>query len=396
MPPAGGLLPPSSSLPPLRTLEGLAEKQLFTALDNLTRLYCPLSFYLKPLDKKLAEVTLADSGYSSGTEEDDADDDPLTAIRADGFERSFAERWLTGFMARAEMLDCFDSEESRERAVDQASCVLESFHCNAAKDEQKGEELADYVREFSFDVAPLHSSEEGRQTTIGVKLNDGLAGQKSDEADDVGLQSWSAAIVFCQLMCADPERFGISKQNVSSYTRIIELGAGTGLVSLVLARLLPHFGADNATIIATDYHPAVLENLRANIDTNFPTSHPGAVEAALLDWSRPSRDPPFHLPADFLFATDVVYAPEHALWLRDCASGLLAPGGVFWLVVAMRSTGRFEGVSDTLRTPFAAEDGPESQDGRRLRILHEERLDKRKGLGRGDENGYILLRIGWV
>ncbi len=37
-------------------------------------------------------------------------------------------------------------------------------------------------------------------------------------------------------------------------------------------------------------------------------------------------NPPLDKPADMLIAADVVYAPEHAAWLRDCASRLLASG----------------------------------------------------------------------
>lgn len=391
MRPVGCPLTPSSSLPPLRTVDALSEAQVFDALQGLTRLYCPLSFHLEPSRKKPVDESLVDSGYTSGAEDDD-DEQALTALHADGFERSFAERWLTGFISRSEELSCFSSDEARERAVEEASCVLESFHSNAAEEEQKQEELAYYAREFSFEV----NASEGQGQKINVRLNDGLAGQDSDQPDDVGLQSWGASIVFSQLLCAEPERFGLSKATLSSSSRIIDLGAGTGIVSLVLGYLLPQIGVTNSTVIATDYHPAVLDNLRANIAANFSSPVSEGIEAALLDWSVPSREAPLHLPADVLFATDVVYAPEHAVWLRDCATGFLAPEGVFWLLATVRDTGRFDGVSDTVGAAFAADDRPRGVDGRRLTILNEGRLEKRNGIGRGDESGYKLFRIGWA
>ena len=52
----------------------------------------------------------------------------------------------------------------------------------------------------------------------------------------------------------------------------MELGAGTGLVSLALARLLPQLGVHDAKVVATDYDDAVLENLRANITANFSSA----------------------------------------------------------------------------------------------------------------------------
>jgi hypothetical protein len=84
------------------------------------------------------------------------------------------------------------------------------------------------------------------------------------------------------------------------------------------------------------------------------------------------------------------------VWLRDCATGLLAPEGIFWLIATVRDTGRFDGVSDTVGAAFAAEDRPVAGDGRRLTILNEERLEKRNGIGRGDEIAYKLFRIGWA
>ena len=392
MRPASSPLPPSSSLPPLRTLDSLTGDTIFDAIRNLSRIYCPLSFHLEePHSKKPVDEPLVDSGYTSGSEDDKGD--ALTALRADGFERSFAERWLTGFLARAEELSCLTSDEARERAVEDASCVLESFYTNSAEDEQKQEELADYVREFTFDVR-IPGRGQGKE--INFRLNDGLAGQNPEEPDDVGLQSWGASVVISNIMCAEPDRFGFSRGALGPSPRIIDLGAGTGLVSLVLAQLLPQLGISGSTVIATDYHPAVLENLRANVAANSCLSSPGRLEVAALDWSAPTHEAPLDKPADVLLATDVVYAAEHAVWLRDCATGLLAPEGIFWLIATVRDTGRFDGVSDTVVPAFAAEDRPVAGDGRRLTILNEERLEKRNGIGRGDESGYKIFRIGWA
>ncbi|RBQ65370.1 hypothetical protein VDGD_21718 [Verticillium dahliae] len=97
-----------------------------------------------------------------------------------------------------------------------------------------------------------------------------------------------------------------------------------------------------------------------------------------------------------LIAADVVYAPEHATWLRDCATALLSPSGVFWLFITVRQKGRFNGVSDTVEASFEARDRPTGADGRQLTILHAEDHGKTKGVGRGDESGYKLFRIGWA
>ena len=91
----------------------------------------------------------------------------------------------------------------------------------------------------------------------------------------------------------------------------------------------------------------------------------------------------------------MVYEAEHAVWLRDCAAKLLAPAGIFWLVATVRTSGRFVGIMDSVEAAFAAEACPKADDGRVLTIFEVERLERCKGIGRGDESGYKLFRIGW-
>ncbi|KAM0329468.1 hypothetical protein ACHAQA_004777 [Verticillium albo-atrum] len=419
MEPAGCPLPPSSSLPPLRLLDTLTEYQIFASLTNLSALYCPLttSFGLTldhqthSHDSKSSSHTSAlnpvDSGYTSATEDDEdcpeSAEQRLAALRMDDYERSFTERWLTRFIARAAELPCLSLEETLERALEQATYILESFYTTPTDDDQGDQGFA---RDFSFDVS--HSVLDTKKPTVMVRLNDGLSGRDSADPDDVGLQSWGASIVLSSLLCAEPARFGLTKTALGPAPRIIELGAGTGLISLVLGSLLPHLAIPSSTVIATDYHPAVLANLSANIAANFPPSpssssspsisrnNPPPVDTALLDWSSPSRAPPLDKQADMLIATDVVYAADHAVWLRDCAATLLSPAGVFWLFATVRQKRQFNGVSETVEAAFGAEDRPRARDGRRLTILGAETHEKTRGVGRGDESGYKLYRIGWA
>lgn len=394
MRPVGCPLSPSSSLPPLAKLSHFTELQIFSALESLATVYCPLPVSLASTQKPSHSLSLTDSGYTSG--EDGEGSNPkdlehgLATLRADVYERAFAERWLTGFIARADELPCLLSEESRERAVDEASCVLESFYSNPADDAELDEDHAVFTRDFTFRLC------DDEERPIEIKLNDGLAGTNSEDADDVGLQSWGASIVLSQLMCTSPATLNLTHAFLRDSPRIIELGAGTGLVSLVLGALLPRLQLRNATVIATDYHPAVLANLRSNVTLNFPSETSKAVETAVLDWSAPRFDSPLDKEADMLIAADVVYAPEHATWLRDCATQLLAPNGIFWMLVTVRENGKFEGIKDTVEPAFADQGRPVGKDGRQLTILQSEKLEKQRGIGRGDESGYKLLRIGWA
>ncbi|KAI0010935.1 methyltransferase [Xylariaceae sp. FL0662B] len=391
------LLPPTSSLPSLRSPESLIEEQVSTALRNLHALYSPLprklAFRSRPKTRKLlsnSPTPLADSGYASENEGSvDGDDleDVLAGLHADTFERNFAVRWLTGFIARAEEF-CLSSEDVRQAFIEDAASVLASLSDPAEEEEEEAE--AGLSRHFAFDVP---GDAKGTPTSkLEVQLNDDpLTGA---DHTDVGLQTWGASIVVSELLCATPARFGLTRALLGRAPRIVELGAGTGLVSLALGKLLPRLSIDDATVVATEYHPAVLANLRANIATNFPerccSSSP--VRACLLDWAEPTLD----APADMLVATDVVYAPEHAAMLRDCATRLLAPHGVFWLVATVRTSGKFEGISDTVEPAFAADGGPRGPDGRVLAILQREVFQKKSGVGRTDESGYKVFRIGWA
>ncbi|KAH8900246.1 putative S-adenosylmethionine-dependent methyltransferase [Thozetella sp. PMI_491] len=383
------LVPPSACLPSLRRVEDLTEEKIAHALRNLHQIYCPLPNLLDFAAHAKHSAQAVDSGYAS---EDDGDDEELAnraeALRADAIERGFAERWLTGFVGRAEELPL--DEETCQRFVDDACLVLSSLagreDVDTAEDRDPG-----MKREFAFAL-------EGQdQVKIKAVLHD-TPMQMGDDHTDVGLQTWGASVVLSEILCNSPHSFGLDATMLDANSRVVELGAGTGLVSLVLSSLLPHTMEKCPSVVATDYHPTVLRNLDANIAAHLATQEPAApVSACLLDWSAPSRAPPLDMPAKMLIAADVVYALEHAVWLRDCAGCLLAPDGVFWLMVSVRPNGKFEGIGDTVEAAFAdIQACPAAEDGRVLKILDMERVKYRRGVGRADEVGYKLFRIGWA
>ena len=439
-------LAPTSILPPLGTLQRASAREIFGLLDRLSSVYCPLPAPLPlplPLPLTLDDVPapsglhaaskaysapgpdhVVDSGYTSETEgsssvggEDEEDggggggslpgavaqdaSTRIAGLRADPFERSFADRWLAGFLARATTLHSLVELDLCDRAVDQAAYVLESLLAGGAEEPQQQQGgtgsaagSSDFTHDFSFELPAGVSADGSDAGPVTVSLRDRIAGADSGkDHDDVGLQLWGSSVVFSDLICSSPARFSLDKPSLGPGARIIELGAGTGLVSLVLGTLLPRLGVLGPRVIATDYHPAVLDLLKTNITA---LGDDPAVETALLDWSATTLAPPFDERAKVLLAADVVYAPEHATLLRDCATRLLAPDGVFWMLNAVRRNGRFEGVDSTVETAFAAADRPAGPDGRVLGILSSERLEKRKGIGRGDESGYRLFQIGWV
>ncbi|KAI0872369.1 hypothetical protein GGS24DRAFT_18309 [Hypoxylon argillaceum] len=405
MSPARRPLPPSSSLPPLRSLFDQTEASILSVLSGLHSLYCPLPTS-KAFESSSAHKDLpipADSGYASDNDETLGKDEEGLELRDDPYERTLAERWVTGFLGHVEELACFESDEARQLAIDKASTVLTSFFNEDEEDTEDTEITRDYHFTLGSDCRDIERDGESTDSqSITVQLTDGLAGRDNADHTDVGLQSWGAAFIFTDLMCAIPARLNFTHDALGLKPRIVELGAGTGLVGIALGKILPRLGVLAPTIIATDFHPTVLANLQANILKNFPVLGKDkspispAIQAAPLDWETPDLSPPLDEQADVLVATDVIYSSEHAVWLRDCAARMLKPDGVFWLMLTVRTTGKFEGIRETVRASFNGRDGLRNPHGCVLTILDEECFARPSGIGRGDESEYRLFRIGWA
>jgi predicted nicotinamide N-methyase len=86
-------------------------------------------------------------------------------------------------------------------------------------------------------------------------------------------------------------------------TRILELGAGTGLVGLVAARL----GAD---VRMTDGDAGVVETLQRNVEIN---EMGGKVRCAVRRWAGPRECP--EEKVDWVLGADVTYDQEAIPWL---------------------------------------------------------------------------------
>ncbi|KAI1790969.1 S-adenosyl-L-methionine-dependent methyltransferase, partial [Ganoderma leucocontextum] len=390
---------PTSSLPPLPRLATYTPAQLTAAIDNLRAIYYPPTLAALPQPKALPkhlvhDTSVPDSGYASAEGEDDSDDEydseeetlDIDVLRSDTFEREFTIRWLTGFTARSDSwvyaADCSEDEsDSRAALVDAAASLLGSF---AGEDEEEA-----VTRTFTFPTRFGSFAVEA----VHVELND--APLLSDDHTSVGLQSWGSSIRLAERMCLDPGAFSLARGQ-----RILELGAGTGLLSIAAAKLLARPDSESGpgvTVVATDYHPHVLDNLRDNVSTNFPSSpspHP-FVEVLPLDWQNPVYEGPLSDKFDVILAADVVYHPDHTRWIKACVGHLLEANGLFWLIIPVRPTGRHEGMSDTVDAIFPHWSSGKG-DGRALAILSVEEMGKQDGVGRADEGGYKLYKIGWA
>ncbi|KAJ3972283.1 hypothetical protein EV361DRAFT_823818, partial [Lentinula raphanica] len=469
------LCAPTACLPSLSNpklpLSLFSSTQLQDSLGKLLELYAPqpqpprsalppkLILPTRKHRQVIHDESVPDSGYASAEEEDDDcdfeeeeellvsdhndsndpnDDDQVDSdiLRADPLERAFALKWLTNFIARSDewVSSARDSEEEEEEAERRAEAVASATNLLSILlgDDQEEPTDVSLTRSFRFS---LSDGQEPR--IIEVELND--APLSDADHTCVGLQSWASSVVLSERMCKDPVRFlGLTGANGaqtqsnegvrSTGLRVLELGAGTGLLSIVVAKILSSSGSSpsssssvsplgTASIFATDYHPEVLCNLRDNISTNFPSpssspSNPSSFSLNLplptisihqLDWEHPDYSAPLDEPFDLILGADVIYHPEHARWIKSCVERLLARGGIFWLMMALRIGGRHEGMFHTVEDIFPDVDEDthlssllSQKPDWHLAILEKYELGKMKGVGRADESGYLLFKIGWV
>jgi predicted nicotinamide N-methyase len=380
---------PTASLPYLNRLSSYSLNDVTSALANLRGLYFPsqqlteaLRFRKSSKPYLVHDNPVPDSGYASAEENDndgaisDDEDDVLGLLRSDEFERAFAIKWLIGFTTRSDSWISFMHESEAvacAHAIDEAASLLGLFTSLAPEQE--------ITRRFSFQLR------DGEP--VQVELND--APLVDEDHTSVGLQSWASSILLAERICANPSRFDLDATNRGESLRVLELGAGTGLLSITAARVLARVQSRTPPlIVATDFHPDVLANLQRNVDTNDDAR---GVLVRELDWSKPNLDDaPLDQAFDVILAADVVYEPPHASWIANCVTALLArPAGVLWMIIALRTGGRHEGLSSTVVEAFSREQG-----GTKLAILEEETLRRIDGHGRADEMGYKLFKIGWV
>jgi hypothetical protein len=169
-----------------------------------------------------------------------------------------------------------------------------------------------------------------------------------------------------------------------------------------------------AEVVATDYHPDVLQNLSSNVDAN-----PGSVSAevgitvASLNWQLIHEMPdakleePLKRPFDVIIAADVVYRPSHALWLastvrrflrRPKSTSSISEPASFHLIAPTRPT--HEQTHSSIEAVFSEVSvggGAEEPYGATAMPLIVDKYDypRTKSVGRADEQSYREYRIEW-
>uniref|UniRef100_A0A8C3J6G2 Methyltransferase like 21C n=1 Tax=Calidris pygmaea TaxID=425635 RepID=A0A8C3J6G2_9CHAR len=116
-----------------------------------------------------------------------------------------------------------------------------------------------------------------------------------ESIEHFGAVVWPGALALSQYLESNQEQFNLKDK------KVLEIGAGTGLVSIVACIL-------GAYVTATDL-PEVLENLSYNISRNTQSMNMHKPEVRKLIWGEGLNEdfPVSTYHYDFILATDVVY-----------------------------------------------------------------------------------------
>ena len=128
-------------------------------------------------------------------------------------------------------------------------------------------------------------------------------------ADDLGHKTWAASFLLSKRL--QSLRLPALKSTKGSRPRVLELGAGTGLVGLSMAALYP------TTVHLTDL-AAIVPNLTGNAIANAEvvSKRGSTTEVFELDWSCfPDPDEVLPQSYDIALAADPIYGPEHPAML---------------------------------------------------------------------------------
>ena len=180
-------------------------------------------------------------------------------------------------------------------------------------------------RECIWNAASARMSERSGRTGMPTmlrtfKVSDELSIdllEPSLTGDDLGLKTWTSSLLLAKRLpllrgCLRPG-------HQSGNLRVLELGAGTGLLGIAAACLW------SAAVTLTDL-PEIVPNLDGNVERNEGLVHRygGTTVAAALDWSE-SRSPPLRLDGTYpiVIAADPIYSREHPRMLVDTVNNWL-------------------------------------------------------------------------
>ncbi|MGB0715140.1 MAG: class I SAM-dependent methyltransferase [Phycisphaerae bacterium] len=145
-----------------------------------------------------------------------------------------------------------------------------------------------------------------------------------DDVAPYGMELWPASKMLAHFVASQSQTM-IARHAPAA--RMLEIGAGLGLISILAARL-------GWEVTATDHEPASLAFAVRNAERNKV-----AIAVRHLDWHAPPTWPRFPV----ITASDVLYELKNQDPVLSCIDGLLAEDGEAWISDPCRGVAdRFE------------------------------------------------------
>lgn len=171
--------------------------------------------------------------------------------------------------------------------------------------------LPEHEREEIWEAASIRLSERSGRTaqpsmTRSFQISQNLTlnlHEPSLTEDSLGLKTWTSSWLLARRLES------LSHHIPPGCPRLLELGAGTGLVGLAAASLWQDLVSE---VMLTDL-PQIVPNLQRNIDLNGDSlSDSVKMQSRVLDWTNTVDLPSSEEPAyPLILAADPIYSPDH-------------------------------------------------------------------------------------
>ena len=304
---------------------------------------------------------------TSGRAEPSDFGNPIASSEED-FENRTSRAWLQRLISgRVQLIERAEEDEDDrgEPRGQTASDATEEDVLNSAAETlslmagraASGPSIVTYV---------FRPSIQANSSEIEVPLRDGTLVE-----DALGNHTWGAAPLLSMQLISSSSSFTrslapLAQEEGTRPLRVLELGAGTGLVGLALAAALQQSRSIPHEVWLTDHHPTVLENLQGNVQlqsrrTPDAGAASGKIITSSLDWYQTYKEaqrkdvtqdakdftshdttaqtlpkatssssssisnlPPVEGEYDVILAAECVYDLIHPVWLRAVAEKYLA------------------------------------------------------------------------